>query len=136
MGDYLTDYKSKSSNVKVELDFKNYATKEELKNIPHVDTSSFALKTNLVSFKIEADKLDIPKLKTVLMDLTDLTKEVQEDLAKNTDFNLLKTKVDKNKTDNDNLETKVNNNDTTTKTSINNLKTKVDDTDVSKRFKK
>ena len=136
MGDYLTDYKSKSSNVKVELDFKNYATKEELKNIPHVDTSSFASKTNLVSLKIEADKLDIPKLKTVLMDLTDLTKEVQEDLAKNTDFNLLKTKVDKNKTDNDNLETKVNNNDTTTKTSINNLKTKVDDTDVSKRFKK
>ena len=40
MGDYLTDYKSKSSNVKVDLDYENYATKEELKNVTHVDTSS------------------------------------------------------------------------------------------------
>ena len=63
MGDYLTDYKPKSSNVKVELDLKNYATKEELKNITHVDTSSFALKTNLASLKPEFDKLDIPKIK-------------------------------------------------------------------------
>ena len=31
MSDYLTDYKSRSSNVKVELDLKKYATKEELK---------------------------------------------------------------------------------------------------------
>ena len=41
MGDYLTEYKSRSSNVKVELDFKNYATKEELKNITHADASSY-----------------------------------------------------------------------------------------------
>ena len=33
MGDYLTDYNSRSSSVKLELDLKNYATKEELKNI-------------------------------------------------------------------------------------------------------
>ena len=33
MGDYLTDYNSRSSCVKLELDLKNYATKEELKNI-------------------------------------------------------------------------------------------------------
>ena len=56
MSDYLTDYKPGSINVKVELDLKNYAIKEDLKNITHVDTSSFALKTNL-----EVDKLDIPK---------------------------------------------------------------------------
>ena len=29
MGDYLTDYKSRSSNVKVELSLSNYATKED-----------------------------------------------------------------------------------------------------------
>ena len=29
MSGYLTDYKPRSSNVKVELDLKNYATKEE-----------------------------------------------------------------------------------------------------------
>ena len=49
MGDYLTDCKPKSSDVRVDLDLKNYATKDELKNITHVDTSSFALKTSLAS---------------------------------------------------------------------------------------
>ena len=37
-------------NVKVHLS--NYATKPGIKNILHVDTSSFALKTNLASLKI------------------------------------------------------------------------------------
>ena len=81
--------------VVLELDLKNYTTKEELKNITHVDTSSFALKTNLASLKTEIDKLDIPKLKTVPVDLADLTKEVQEDITKKTDFNSLKTIVDR-----------------------------------------
>ena len=51
MGDYLTDYNPRNSNVKVELDLKSYATKEELKNITHLDTSNSALKTNLASLK-------------------------------------------------------------------------------------
>ena len=132
MSDYLTDYKPGNSNVNVELDLKNYANKEELKNITYVDTSSFVLKTNLASSKTEVDKLDIPKLTTAPIDLADLTKVVQGDFTKKTDSNSLKTKVDKNETDNDNLETKVNNNDSTTKTSINNLKTKVDGIDLTK----
>ena len=99
MADYLTDYKSRSSNVKAELSLSNYATKEDLKNITHVDTSSFALKANLSSLKTEVDKLDIPKLKTVPTDLSKLTEEVQEDFTK---------KTDKNETGNDNLEIKVN----------------------------
>ena len=57
--------------------------------------------------------------------MADLTKEVQEDFTKKTDFNSLKTKVSQNETDNDNLET-------TTKTSINNLKTKVDNINLTK----
>ena len=126
MSDYLTDYKPGNSNVKVELDLKIYATKEELKNITHVDTSSFALKTNIASLKTEVDKLDIPKFKTVPIDLADLTKTVQEDFTKKTDFNSLKTKVDKNETDNDNLESIINKNDSTTKSIINDLKAKVD----------
>ena len=64
--------------------------------------------------------MDIPRLKTVPIDLADLTKEVQEYFTKKTDFNSLKAKTDQNKTDNDDLESKV----TTTKTSINTLKTK------------
>ena len=64
MPDYLTDYNPGNSNVKVELDLENYATKEELKNITHVDTCNFALKTNLASLKSEVDKIDIPILIT------------------------------------------------------------------------
>ena len=132
MSDYLTDYSPGNSNVKVKSDLKNDTTKEELKNITHVDISSFALKTNRPSLKSEVDKLDIPKLKTVPIDLAHLTKEFQEGVLKKTDFNSLKTKVDNNETDNDNLESIINKNDTATKTSINNLKTKVDGIDLTK----
>ena len=103
MGDCLTDYKPRNNIVKVELSLSNYATKEDLKNITHVDTSSFALKTNLASLKTEADKLDISKLITVPTDLSKLTNKVANDLVEETDFNNLKSKVDKNKTDNENL---------------------------------
>ena len=49
-------------SIKVKIDLSNYATKTDIKNISHVDTSSFALKTNLSSLKTEVDKLDIDKL--------------------------------------------------------------------------
>ena len=43
-------------SIKVKIDLSNYATKTDLKNVTHVDTSSFALKTNLASLKTEVDK--------------------------------------------------------------------------------
>ena len=46
-------------SIKVTIDLSNYATKTDIKNISHVDTSSFALKTNLANLKTEVDKLDI-----------------------------------------------------------------------------
>ena len=75
-------------------------------------------------------------MSTVPKDLTDLSLEVQKYFTKKTDFNSLKTKVDRNETDNDNLEIIINKNDTTTKTSINNLKTKVDGIDLTKHVLK
>ena len=36
-------------NIKVKIDMSNYATKTDIKNISHVDNSSFALKINLSS---------------------------------------------------------------------------------------
>ena len=51
-----------SGDINVKVDFSNYATKADIKNISHVDTSSFALKTNLANLKSEVDKLDIDKL--------------------------------------------------------------------------
>ena len=39
----------------------SYATKTDMKNLSHVATSGFALKTNLADLKTEVDKLDIDK---------------------------------------------------------------------------
>ena len=69
---------SAGGNINVKVDLSNYATKTDLKNVTHVDASSFALKTNLASLKTEVDKLDIGKLATVPVDLSKLS-----DLAKN-----------------------------------------------------
>ena len=52
-------FKSFGESINVKVDLSNYATKTDLKNVTHVDTSSFALKTNLASLKTEVDKLDI-----------------------------------------------------------------------------
>ena len=64
MSQYYTPYKSSSNNIKVELDLANYPTKTDLKNITHVDVSSFATKTNLAALKTEVDKIDADKSKT------------------------------------------------------------------------
>ena len=63
MSKYFPPYNNSSENIKVELDLSNYATKTDLKNITHADTSSFESKTNLASLKSEVDKLDTDKLK-------------------------------------------------------------------------
>ena len=60
----------------------NYPTKTNLKNVTHVDTSSFALKTNLVSLETEVDKLDIDKLEPVPVDLSKLSDVVKMMLLK------------------------------------------------------
>ena len=82
MSTYYPPYKSSSNNIKVELDLTNYATKTDLKNITHVDVSSFASKTNLAALKTEVDKIDADKLKAVPVDLAKLTNAVENDLVK------------------------------------------------------
>ena len=59
-------YRSFGRNINVKVDLSNYTTKTDLKNVTHVDTLSFALKTNLANLKIEVDKLDIDQLAPVL----------------------------------------------------------------------
>ena len=70
-----------------------YATKTNLKNVTPVDTSSFALKTNLASLKTKVDKLDIDKLAPVPVDLSKLSDVVKNDVVKKTVYNKLATKV-------------------------------------------
>ena len=56
---YLKPYEPFGGDINVTVDLPNYATKTDLKNVTNVDTSSFALKTNLATLKTEVDKLDI-----------------------------------------------------------------------------
>ena len=77
----------------MKVDLSNYATKTDLKNVTHVDTSSFALKTNLASLKTEVDKLDIDKLAPVPVDLGKLIDVVKNDVVKKAVYNELTAKV-------------------------------------------
>ena len=76
-------------SIKVKIDLSNYATKTDIKNSSHVDTSSFALKTNLANLKTEADKLDIEKLEPVPTDLSKLSNVVKNDVVKKTVYDKL-----------------------------------------------
>ena len=94
MSTYYPPYESSSNIVKVELDLANYASKDDVKNIMHVDVSSFASKTNLAALKTEVDKIDIDKLKTTPTDLAKLTNAVENDLVKKTDYNTKITSIE------------------------------------------
>ena len=87
-------YKSSSNNIKVKLDLTNYATKTDLKNITHVDVSSFASTTNLAALKTEVDKIDVDKVKTAPVDLAKLTNVVKNDVVKKTDYNAKVTSIE------------------------------------------
>ena len=87
-------FRSFGGNINVRVDLSNYATKTDLKNVTHVDTSSFALKTNLASLKTEVDKLDIDKLAPVPVDLSKLSDVVKNDVVKKAVYDKLLAKVD------------------------------------------
>ena len=104
-------YEPFGGDINVKVDLCNYATKADIKNISHVDTSSFALKTNLANLKHEVDKLDIDNLVPVPTNLSKLSDVVKNAVVKK-DVNdklvakvnnidpsgfLLKTKYDTNK---------------------------------------
>ena len=75
-------FKSFGRNINVKVDLSNYARKTDLKNVTHLDTSSFALKTNLASLKTKVDKLDIDKLAPVPVDLSKLSDAVKDYVVK------------------------------------------------------
>ena len=93
MNQYFPPYRSSGGDIKVELDLSNYATKTDLKNVTHVDVSSFASKTNLASLKTEVDKLNIEKLVRVPNDLAKLSNVVKNDVVKKTEYDKLVGKV-------------------------------------------
>ena len=120
----------------------NYATKTDIKNVSHIDTSSFALKSNLASLKTEVDKLDIDKLKSlpnnlsnlkskvdkldidklapVPVDLSKLSNVVKNEVVKKTEYNAKTKNIDDKIPDISNLAT-----ETIFNTKINEVKTEI-----------
>ena len=86
-------FRSVEGNIKVKVDLPNYATKTHLKNVTYVDTSRFAIKTNLASLKTEVDKLDIDKLAPAPVDLSKLRDVVKNDIVKKAVYEKLATKI-------------------------------------------
>ena len=84
MSRYFPLHNSSSENIKVELDLSNYATKTDLKNVTHVDVSSYALKTNLAALKTEVDGIDTDnfvsrtKFEKDIKDLDDTSDQVRK----------------------------------------------------------
>ena len=131
-------YEPFAGDINVKVDLSSYATKTDIKNISHVDTSSFALETNLANLITEVDKLDIDKLAPVPVDLSKLSDVVKSDVVKKTVYDklvarinsidtsgfLLKTKYD---TDKSEIENKITNtSDVVKKTDYNVKITEID----------
>ena len=83
-------YKPFGGNINVKVDLSNYATKGDIKNITHVDTSK---KTNVAILKNKVDKVDIDKLVPVRVDLSKLSDVVKNDVTKKAEYNKLVNKV-------------------------------------------
>ena len=112
-------FRSFGRNINVKVDLSNYAAKADIKNISHVDTSSFALKTNLANLKTEVDKLDIDKLVPVPVDLSKLSDVVKNDVVKKTDYNAKIAEIENKIPDISNL---------AAKTALNTIENKIPDT--------
>ena len=98
---FPSPFKNFRENISVKVDLSNYAKKTDLKNITLIDTSIFAIKTNLARLKTEFDKLDIEKLAPVPVDLSKLAAKVNNI---DTSVFVLKTKYQTDKTE---LENKI-----------------------------
>ena len=86
-------YRNFGGIVKVVLDLSSYATKGEFKNAARVDTFKLAAKSDLVSLKAEIDKIDVYKLKTVLVDLSKLSNVLENEVVKKIVYDKLAAKV-------------------------------------------
>ena len=91
--DFPKPYEPLGGDINVKADLSNYATKADNTNISYVETSSFALKSNLASLKTEVDKLDIDKLVPVPVDLSKLSDVVKNDVVEKTAYDKLVAKV-------------------------------------------
>ena len=100
--------RSYRKNINVRVDLSNYVTKADIKNITHVDTLGFALKTNLANLKTKVDKLDIDKLRPLPDDVSKLSNVVTNEVVKKNTYDKLVAKVNNIDTSGFLLKTKYN----------------------------
>ena len=86
-------YRNFGGNIDVKVVLSNYATKTDVKDATGIDTSNFALKSNLTNLKTEVDKIDVAKLKTVPAGLSKLRNVAKKKVIENTGYDKLVTKV-------------------------------------------
>ena len=116
-------------DINVKVDLSDYATKTDIKNISHFNTSSFVLESNLAGSKTEVNKLDIDKLKIlpnnlsnlkdkvdklnidklvpVAVDLSKLINVVENDVVRKTEYNAKIKNIEDKRPDITNLATKI-----------------------------
>ena len=93
MNTFLSHLEVLKENINVKVDLYNYATKADLKNATHVDTSDFPLKKKLANLKTEVDKLDIDKLVPVPVNLSKLSDLLKNDVVKKDVYDKLVAKA-------------------------------------------
>ena len=106
MSQYLPKPYEAFGGINAKVALSNYSTKADIRNISHVDTSSFALKANLANLKTELDKLDIDQLVPVPDDVSKLSNVLTNEVLKKTDYNAKITEIENKISDISNLVTK------------------------------
>ena len=86
-------FRSFGGSINIKADLSEYATKTDLKNVTHVNTSNSALKTNLASLTTKVYKLDFDKLASVPVDLSKSSDVVKNDVVEKAVYDQLAAKV-------------------------------------------
>ena len=90
---FLKAYEPPGGDIIIKLDLYNFATKADLKNATRIDTSKLVAKFDLVSLKTEVNKIEVERLKTISADLSKLSKVVKNEVVKKTVYDKLVAKV-------------------------------------------
>ena len=74
-------YKPLGADINVKVDLPDYETKADLKGVIGADISTLISKSNLTKLKTDVHKIDIDKLKTVTVALSELSNVVNNEVV-------------------------------------------------------
>ena len=90
---FLKAYELPGGDIIIKLDLYYFATKADLKNGTRIDTPKLVAKFDLVSLKTEVNKIEVERLKTISADLSKLSKVVKNQVVKKTVYDKLVAKI-------------------------------------------